>query len=66
MMNYTIRLVLVLALAFSAVVSGFATVQAIWPFDQGNSTGNQTGNQSLAGNSSATPGPGQPGYTPPG
>lgn len=66
MTNQIIRLVLVLTVAFSAIVSGMATVQAISPFDQGNNTGNQTGNQSSAGNSSSPSTEGHPGYTPSG
>lgn len=59
------KLALVFALGIWTIMSGLVTVQAIWPFDQGNSsqgtnqTGNQTGNQSLSPVI-----PGQPGGTP--
>ena len=66
MTNQIIRLVLVLTLAVSAIVGGMASVQAIWPFDEGNNTVNQTGNQSSAGNSSNASTEGHPGYTPSG
>ncbi|HYY86145.1 MAG TPA: hypothetical protein VE594_03470 [Nitrososphaeraceae archaeon] len=65
MTNQILKVILILTLAFSTIVSGVIAVQALWPFDQGNSSGNQTGNQSSVGNQTNFPAtPGQPGYTP--